>query len=259
MEVVIIEDEDLAADSLESLLLKTGYNLRVKKRLESVKQAIEWFKVNSCDLIFSDISLGDGESFEIFDVLKIDIPIIFTTAFDQYAIQSFQFNAIDYLLKPYDKTKLNKALEKFSNYKGLANPTSESNHNLENLIAQLKVMPEINQKQTRFLVSKGEELVSINSEEIAYFMAENKSLFLCKRDGEIFLYDDTISNLEQKLAPKDFFKVNRKFIVKHNAIKSIVKYSQNRLKLELQPMPNIQDPVLISAKNIQSFKNWLNN
>ncbi|MBE7641696.1 MULTISPECIES: LytR/AlgR family response regulator transcription factor [Salegentibacter] len=259
MEVVIIEDEELAADSLESLLLKTHYNLSIKKKLGSVEQALEWFKNNTCDLIFSDISLGDGESFEIFEILKIDIPIIFTTAFNQYAIQSFQFNAIDYLLKPYEKEKLNRALEKFFSYKNQTSSASESKNELDNLIAQLKIIPEINQKKTRFLVSKGEELVSISSEDIAYFMAENKSLFLCKKDGEIFLYDDTISNLEKKLDLKDFFKINRKFIVQHNAIKSIVKYSQNRLKLELHPLPNTQDPVLISAKNIQSFKSWLNN
>ncbi len=256
MEVVIIEDEDLAAESLENLLLKTTHNVSVTKRLESVKEAINWFKGNTCDLIFSDVSLGDGESFEIFETLRIEIPIIFTTAFDHYAIKSFQFHAIDYLLKPYDRTKLNRALEKFLNYQKV----SQSNdNNLENVIRQLKTMPDLQPKQTRFLVSKGEELVSINSDQIAYFMAENKSLFLCTQTGEIFLYDDTISNLEEKLDSRDFFKVNRKFIVHHNAIKSIIKYSQNRLKLELQPMPSIQDPVLISAKNIQSFKDWLNN
>jgi len=111
MDIVIIEDEDLAAGSLEKLLLKSDYDLKIKKRLASVAQSIKWFRNNTCDLIISDIHLGDGESFEIFEVLKINIPIIFTTAFDQYAIQSFQFYAIDYLLKPYDKTKLNNSCD----------------------------------------------------------------------------------------------------------------------------------------------------
>ena len=258
MEVVIIEDEHLAADSLNNLLLKTPHNLSIKQRLESVAEAIEWFKVNSCDLIFSDISLGDGESFEIFETLNIEIPIIFTTAFDHYAIQSFQFNAIGYLLKPYSQAKLNKALEKYMNSLQKTNPTSDK-QNLEHLLTRLRTIPEVQQHQTRFLISKGEELLSINSEEIAYFMAEDKSLFIFTRKGEVFLYDDTLYNLEKKLSPRDFFKVNRKFIVRHNAIKSIIKYSQSRLKVELQPVPSFTEPILISAKNIQSFKEWLNN
>ena len=116
MEVVIIEDENLAAESLENLLLHSRYQLRVKKRLESIAQAIEWFSKNTCDLIFSDIHLGDGESFEVFESLKLEIPIIFTTAYDQYAIQSFQFFAVGYLLKPYDRDKLDAAIEKYKNY-----------------------------------------------------------------------------------------------------------------------------------------------
>ncbi|RXG32415.1 LytR/AlgR family response regulator transcription factor [Leeuwenhoekiella marinoflava] len=258
MEVVIIEDEDLAADSLEKLLLQTPYDLVIKKRLESVSEAIDWFRTHHCDLIFSDVSLGDGDSFEIFEALKIDIPIIFTTAFDHYAIQSFQFQAIDYLLKPYNRSNLNRALEKFFSVTNRKQTTQDS-QNLENLINHLSTIPEINKYQTRFLISKGDALVSINSEEIAYFMADNKSLFLFTRKGEVFLYDDTLSNLEKKLSPRDFFKVNRKFIIRHNSIKSIIKYSQSRLKVELQPVPSFNDPILISAKNIQSFKDWLNN
>ncbi|MBW2961731.1 LytR/AlgR family response regulator transcription factor [Mesonia aestuariivivens] len=259
MEVVIIEDEDLAADSLKKLLLKTPYNLNIKKRLESVSEAIEWFKQNNCDLIFSDVSLGDGESFEIFEALNIDTPIIFTTAFDHYAIQSFQFHAVDYLLKPYNQIKLNKALEKYINTQKHKIQFYPNQQNLDNLISRLSNMSEVSSYQTRFLISKGEELLSIKSEETAYFMAEDKSLFLFTRKGEVFLYDDTLYNLENKLSPKDFFKVNRKFIVRHNAIKSIIKYSQSRLKIELQPAPNFNASILISAKNIQSFKEWLNN
>lgn len=257
MDVVIIEDEDLAAESLENLLLKTGHDLTVIKRLESVKQALDWFKEHTCDLIFSDISLGDGESFEIFDKLNINTPIIFTTAFDHYAVQAFQFFAVDYLLKPYDKRKLNKAIEKYLNYKEPA--SKNKSHDFKDLLDHLRTMPASKPYQTRFLVSKGEELIPLNSEDIAYFMAENKSLFLCTTKGDTYLYDDTLSNLEQKLSPKDFFKLNRKFIVRHNSIKSIIKYSQNRLKVELHPSASVNFPILISSKNIQAFKEWLNN
>lgn len=256
MEVVIIEDEDLAAEYLASILLKTRFNLKVIKRLHSVKQATAWFKDNTCDLIFSDIHLGDGESFEIFDALNIHIPIIFTTAFDQYAIQSFQFHAVDYLLKPYDKEKLHQAIEKYVSYTS----TPEIKYKeLQKLLQKLKTESNHQAEQTRFLVSKGKELVSISSEEVAYFMADDKLLFLFTQTGKVYLYEDTISNLELKLSKRDFFKINRKFIVKHQAIKSIVKYSQNRLRVDLHPSPNNKEPILISAKTIRTFKDWLNN
>ncbi|AUC84962.1 DNA-binding response regulator [Polaribacter sp. ALD11] len=256
MDIVIIEDEDLAAESLEKLLRKSDYPIHIKKRLESVAQSIEWFKENSCDLILSDIHLGDGESFEIFEDLKVNIPIIFTTAFDQYAIQSFQFFAIDYLLKPYDKNKLNKALQKYTNY--TATPVNDYS-DLENLLSHLKSSGDSKVEQERFLVSRGEKLISIRASEIAYFMAENKSLFLFTTKGDSYLYDDTILNLDLKLSKKDFFKINRKFIVRHSAIKTIVKYSQNRLKIALEPSSKVNDFILISSKNVRNFKEWLNN
>jgi two-component system response regulator LytT len=256
MDIVIIEDEDLAAESLEKLLLKSGRNVVIKKRLESVEEAIEWFKTNSCDLIFSDIHLGDGESFEIFETLEIKIPIVFTTAFDKYAIQSFQFFAIDYLLKPYNEEKLDSAIEKYLNFN---TPALDEFSKIENLLLQLKAKDKKRNIQERFLVSRGEQLISIKSDEIAYFMAQDKYLFLFTTTGESYLYEDTISNIELKLSEKDFFKINRKFIVSHNAIKQILKYSQNRLKLELEPVPNFSELILVSSKSIKDFKNWLNN
>lgn len=256
MRIVIIEDEDLAAESLEKMLLSAGYDLTIKKRLESVAQAVAWFKENTCDLIFSDIHLGDGESFEIFEALDIQTPIVFTTAFDHYAIKSFQFYAIDYLLKPYDKEKLKNAIEKYINFRGVSDKDYESLHSLIN---KLKEVPGAVSEQQRFLVYKGDELVSIKSEEVAYFMADNKLLFLFTTNGGVYLYEDTISSLEPKLSKKDFFKINRKFIVRHNAIKSIVRYSQNRLRVHLQPVPTDTDTILISSRNIGAFKDWLNN
>jgi two-component system, LytTR family, response regulator LytT len=254
MDIVIIEDEDLAAASLEKLLLQSGYNVVLLKRLESVAESMEWFKEHSCDLIFSDIHLGDGESFEIFEALQLKIPIVFTTAFDKYAIQSFQFFAIDYLLKPYDQEKLNTALAKYIDFNG---PATGEFSKIENLLLQLKDRDK--EIQERFLVTRGEQFLSIKSKEIAYFMAQDKYLFLFTKDGERYLYEDTISNIEFKLSAKDFFKINRKFIVSHDAIRQILKYSQNRLKLELQPMPNSSEVILVSSKSTKDFKNWLNN
>lgn len=254
MNIVIIEDEDLAAESLEKLLLKSPFKLSVKKRLESVEQSLRWFKNNTCDLILSDIHLGDGESFEIFETLKIKTPIIFITAFDEYAIKSFQFFAIDYLLKPFDKEKLYLAIKKYINYN---TNTDNYNDKIEKLL--LKRQHQTKNTKERFLVTKGDLLVSIKRKDVAYFMAQGKHLFLYTNTGESYLYNDTISNLEHLLPRKNFFKINRQYIIQHKAIKCIVKYSNNRIKIELNPVINTEKLILVSAQKTNDFKNWLNN
>jgi len=256
MEVVIIEDEDLAAVSLENLLLKSNFDIRIKARLESVEDSLEWFKSNTCDLIFSDIHLGDGESLEIFETLDIKIPIIFTTAFDQYAIQSFQFFAIDYLLKPYNKEKLEGAIQKYLDTQNLGSFSNENNTSLPTMPGTIK---EDMVYQERFLVSRGKQLISVNNRQVACFMAQDKYLFLFTTSGESYLYEDTISSLTDKLSKKHFFKINRKFIVRHDAIKNIVMYSKNRIKIELHETVSNDDLILVSSKNNSEFKKWLNN
>jgi len=256
MEVVIIEDEDLAAVSLENLLLKSNFDIRIKARLESVEDSLEWFKSNTCDLIFSDIHLGDGESLEIFETLDIKIPIIFTTAFDQYAIQSFQFFAIDYLLKPYNKEKLEGAIQKYLDTQNLGSFSNENNTSLPTMPGTIK---EDMVYQERFLVSRGKQLISVNNRQVACFMAQDKYLFLFTTSGESYLYEDTISSLTDKLSKKHFFKINRKFIVRHDAIKNIVMYSKNRIKIELHETVSNDELILVSSKNNSEFKKWLNN
>ena len=255
MNVVIIEDEDLASLSLEKLLLKCSFSVFIKKRLESVETAIEWFKENSCDLIFSDIHLGDGYSFEIFEKLKISTPIIFTTAFDEYAIKSFQFFAIDYLLKPYNEELLHKAIEKYINLK---KDTSYSDK-LEKLLLKMNTKIQNEKEKERFLVSKGNLSISIKREDVTYFMAQGKHLFLYTFSNESYLYDGTISNLEEELSSKYFFKINRKYIIQHSAIKNILKYSNNRIKIELAPDLKVEETLLVSAQRIKDFKKWLDN
>lgn len=256
MEVVIIEDEDLAAVSLENLLLKSEFEIHIKARLESVEDSLEWFKTNSCDLIFSDIHLGDGESLEVFEALNIKIPIIFTTAFDQYAIQSFQFFAIDYLLKPYNKEKLEAAIQK---YLDTQEPKKISNQQIISVSSTQDNIKEDVVYKERFLVSRGKQLISVNSREVACFMAQDKYLFLYTISGESYLYENTISNLTDKLSKKHFFKINRKFIVRHDAIKNIVMYSKNRIKIELHETVVNDELILVSSKNNSDFKKWLNN
>ena len=255
LDVVIIEDEDLAASSLENLLLKSPYSISVKKRLESVEDSIVWLQNNKCDLILSDIHLGDGYSFEIFEKLKTSTPIIFTTAFDEYAIKSFQFFAIDYLLKPYSEEALQKAIEK---YVGL-NEDKGYSDKLEQLLLQMSSKINDQKEKERFLVSKGSLSISIKREDVAYFMAQGKYLFLFTFDNESYLYDGTISSLEEELSEKYFFKINRKYIIQHSAIKNISKYSNNRIKIDLQSDLNVEEILLVSAQRIKDFKNWLDN
>ncbi|RJE70642.1 LytTR family DNA-binding domain-containing protein [Reichenbachiella sp. MSK19-1] len=254
MKVVIIEDEDLASEFLEKLLLKSPYDLEVIAILDSKMQAFEWFQYNSCDLIFSDIHLGDGMSFEIFDSLDIKTPIIFTTAFDKYAIQSFEYFAIDYLLKPYNREKLNSALEK---YTGLNATGSEQGDKIEMLLKEFKGQAP-KKSQERFLVTRGDQLISLKSSDIGCFMADDKYLYLYTKEGDSYLYEDTISNLALKLDPEDFFKVNRKYIVSHAAIKTLSKFSKNRINVELGIGALSEELILVSAKNVGAFKNWLN-
>lgn len=255
LDVVIIEDEDLAASSLENLLLNSPYSISVKKRLESVEDSVVWLQNNTCDLILSDIHLGDGYSFEIFEKLKISTPIIFTTAFDDYAIKSFQFFAIDYLLKPYSEEALLKAIEK---YVGLKEDKGYGDK-LEQLLLQMSSKINDQKEKERFLVSKGNLSISIKREDVAYFMAQGKYLFLFTFDNESYLYDGTISSLEEELSEKDFFKINRKYIIQHSAIKNISKYSNNRIKIDLQPGVNVEEMLLVSAQRIKEFKSWLDN
>jgi len=255
LDVVIIEDEDLAASSLENLLLKSPYSISVKKRLESVEDSIVWLQNNTCDLILSDIHLGDGYSFEIFEKLRTSTPIIFTTAFDEYAIKSFQFFAIDYLLKPYSEEALQKAIEK---YVGL-NEDKGYSDKLEQLLLQMSSKINDQKEKERFLVSKGNLSISIKREDVAYFMAQGKYLFLFTFDNESYLYDGTISSLEEELSEKYFFKINRKYIIQHSAIKNISKYSNNRIKIDLQSDLNVEEILLVSAQRIKDFKNWLDN
>ncbi|WP_417785987.1 LytR/AlgR family response regulator transcription factor [Tenacibaculum sp.] len=255
LDVVIIEDEDLAASSLENLLLKSPYSISIKKRLESVEDSILWLQKNTCDLILSDIHLGDGYSFEIFESLKTSTPIIFTTAFDEYAIKSFQFFAIDYLLKPYSEELLYKAIGKYINLTENKGYTDK----LEQLLLQMNSKIQHQKEKERFLVSKGSLSISIKREDVAYFMAQGKYLFLFTFDSESYLYDGTISSLEEELSEKYFFKINRKYIIQHSAIKNISKYSNNRIKIDLQPSLQVEEMLLVSAQRIKEFKNWLDN
>ena len=198
MNAVIIEDEYLAATELERLLGEIAPEVVILAKLDSVSESVKWLKKNKAELIFMDIHLGDGQSFDIFEQVEITVPVIFITAYDEYALKAFKYQGIDYILKPFDKEELQQALNKLDSLSTTGEPFP---------VATLAVY------QERFLVTVGTKMKSITVGDVAYFMADGKYLVLFTRDGQNYILDQTISGIETKLNPALFFKINRKFII----------------------------------------------
>ncbi|MGB3468554.1 MAG: LytTR family DNA-binding domain-containing protein, partial [Cyclobacteriaceae bacterium] len=247
-----IEDEQMAADDLEKVINNIDKDVEVAGKTSSVISSIKWLQQNEVDLILSDIQLGDGLCFEIFESLNIDTPIIITTAYDNYAIQAFKQNSIDYLLKPIDEDDLEKALNKYKNLHG----KSEGLY-VQDLIRSLKSYNG-NAHQERFLITLGERIESIPVSEVAYFFSEDRYTYLVGKSGRQHIINTNLGELEGKLDPKVFFRINRKYIVGYWAISKMVAYSKSRVKIELTPeAPNSMD-VVVSVERSGSFKKWLN-
>ncbi len=255
MKVLIIEDEHLAAEELAEMLLEIRPDIKILDRLDSVKNAIRWLKSSKAkqlDLIFLDIHLADGNSFNIFEEIKVKTPIIFTTAYDQYAVQAFKINSVDYLLKPIDQDDLTESIEKFEEI--YASNTATSNIDFTSLIEAVQ-KKEVNY-QKRFLVTIGEKIRSIPAEEVAYFMSEGKYLQMTTKTGRQYIIDFTLAKLEQVLKPDYFFRINRKFIINFDAIKNMINYSKSRVKIELDPPCSVD--AIVSVDRSGNFKKWLN-
>lgn len=256
MKVLIIEDEHLAAEELAEMLLEIRPDIKILDRLDSVKNAIRWLKspkAKQLDLIFLDIHLADGNSFNIFEEVKVKTPIIFTTAYDQYAIQAFKINSVDYLLKPIDQDDLIESLEKFEEiHVKVDNPTS--NIDFSSLIEAVQ-KKEINYKK-RFLVTTGEKIRSIPAQDVAYFMSEGKYLQMTTKSGRQYIIDFTLAKLERVLMPDHFFRINRKFIISFDSIKNMINYSKSRVKVELNPPCSVE--AIVSVDRSGNFKKWLN-
>ncbi len=250
MNVIIIEDEKPAARRLERMLSELG--MEVKKQLHSVEQSIKWFQENEHpDLIFLDIQLSDGLSFEIFDVIKIKSAVIFTTAYDEYALQAFKLNSIDYLLKPIDDDDLQTAVNKYQERQ-----PSEKQITLDfDDIKRLLVNPVEREYKKRFTVKVGQHLKMIAVDEIECFYSENKGTYAHTTEGRNYLLDITLDNLETELSPKSYFRVSRKFYININAIKDIVSYTNSRLQLKLNSYS--EDEIIVSRDRVKDFKLWL--
>lgn len=248
MTTIIIEDEKPAARMLQRKLEKL--NIPVQVMLHSVREAIEWFQQNPHpDLIFLDIQLSDGLSFEIFEKVSIQSPIIFTTAYDEYALRAFKLNSIDYLLKPIDEDDLEVAVEK---YRKTISPKPAIDMQM---IRQLFTSSQAPEYKKRFSVKVGDHIKIIPIEEVELFYSEFKGTFLHTFEGRTFLLDTTLESLEKELDPTQFFRISRKYIIAHTALKDIVVYSNSRLKLTLKSYN--KEEVIVSRERVGDFKEWL--
>ncbi len=250
MKAIIIEDEKFAAERLEKMIHELDKDIQVIAKLGSVEDSVKWFSNNSCDLIFLDIQLSDGISFSIFDQLTIKTPIIFTTAYDQYAIKAFNLNSISYLLKPVRKDELEESLEKYNNLKAALSIDFES------LLAGIQGK-NVDYKK-RFLIQVGDKLKKIETNDIAYFYALEKNVFIKTYQNKSIALDYTLDALEDILNPEQFFRINRKYIVNMDAISEMIAYSRGRVKLNLNPPVDDELETIVSIERSPKFKSWIN-
>ncbi|MEM6966703.1 MAG: LytTR family DNA-binding domain-containing protein [Bacteroidota bacterium] len=249
MKVAIIEDEKYARTNLEEMIQEIEPGVQIVAALDNVNDSVAWLKNNECDLIFLDIHLADDVSFNIFHRVTVKTPIIFTTAYDQYAIKAFKVNSVDYLLKPIDKEELREAMQKFHRL----HPTK--NENIEALRQSILAQ---NRKtyQGRFMVKKGEKIGSIKTEDIAYFEGEDRYVYLVNKKNERFFVDYKLADLEELLDPNVFFRFNRSFIGQFDSINNIITLSKSRVKVNLSPQARRE--IVVSTENTRLFKEWLN-
>jgi DNA-binding LytR/AlgR family response regulator len=249
--VLIIEDEPPAAQRLQTLLEQAIPGVSILGKIDSVEQSVTWLKAHQMpDLIFMDIQLADGISFQIFEQCTITAPVIFTTAYDEYALKAFKVNSIDYILKPFDKDDLNAALNK---YRSLTAPRDNSREILENIGEAVKMLTK--KHKTRFVLKVGEHLKSIEVNDILFFHSLEKATFAKTRDNRKHIIDFTLDQLEEVLDAQKFFRINRKYIISASAIQDMISYTNSRLKLVLKTSDD--NDVIVSRERVQEFKDWL--
>lgn len=247
MRAVIIEDENLAADKLERYLHKYDKTILILDKIPSISDAVFWFQNNQdYDVVFMDIQLTDGLSFEIFNQVQISKPIIFTTAFDEYAIDAFKVNSIDYVLKPITFTDVSKAMTKL---KKLQSVFSGNDH-VQNAVK------EIAEKKTkdRFLVRLGNHIHSIKTEDISLFYAEGRTVYLITKEKKKYILDYKLESLESVLSSSEFYRVNRTFIVNISDINDVLVYSNSRLKITSNVFT--EKEIIVSREKVSAFKQW---
>jgi len=254
MKLVIIEDEPLAADRLQFLLKQYNPNVQVAATLESIEEAVKWFSHNpKPDLIFSDIQLSDGSAFEIFKRVKISSPVIFTTAFDKYALEAFKVLSIDYLLKPFTLSALTNAMDKL---KSLQSQPENVLINKDDVIKLLQ--QKTRTYKTRFTGKIGNKLFFIETTNIALFYSENKIVYMLTMDNSRYIAENTLESLEDLLEPASFFRINRSMIINIKTISQVKPYDNNRLLIVMKN--NIKpEEAIVSRERVTDFRKWADN
>lgn len=250
MNVVIAEDEALAAERLEELLRLSDPAIQIAGRYDSVQDLVTFFKSNTVDLLFLDIQLADGKGFEVFNKIDLLTPVIFTTAFDQYALQAFKLYSIDYLLKPIQQNELASALKKFKMLKA----SQTLNDNQWDVLKELARIPVQAYKQ-RFLVKSGNKLLYKHVSQIACFFADGKLAYLVTTDNRKFMIDHTLEELIRMLNPETFFRISRKFILNIDAISEVKGSVSSGMEVLLNQ--RVEFPLSVSRDKIVDFKKWL--
>ncbi|MEZ4960394.1 MAG: LytTR family DNA-binding domain-containing protein [Saprospiraceae bacterium] len=257
MQVLIVEDEPLAVKKLTRLLSEVAFDVKVAGTAGSIRATVEWLEANPApDLIFLDIELSDGQSFEIFQRTKVKSPIIFVTSYDEFALQAFKVNSVDYLLKPVQREDLEAAINKFRELKHqYARDVNPISANIENLLMSLTGGAATKEYRSRFLVKHLQKFVSVEVGDIAYFWSEGRVNFFKTKEGQRYLVEYTMEEIEAMLNPRDWFRVSRQFIVSVPSVNEIHPYFNNRLRLHLKP----QEPeeVTVSRERVADFKVWL--
>lgn len=255
MKILIIEDEELAVKKIRKLLSAVEPGAEVVGEADSIAASVEWLQTHpSPDLILMDIELADGQSFEIFNLIQVKSPVIFTTSYDEYALKAFKVNSIDYLLKPVQKEDLEAALRKFNTLKKDSS-VSSSGINMETLVKELQQKLQPKEYRKRFLVKNAQKLVSVEVDDIAYFYSDGRLNFFKTLDNKKFVVDYTMDELEDMLDPEKYFRISRSFYVSIGSIDKIDDYFGNRLILQLKPA--VDKEALVSREKVTDFKKWM--
>ena len=251
MKAVIIEDEKIAAELLKNLICQLDENIEVVTILQTVEDSVEWLSINQHpDILFVDIHLADGSSFSIFEKTEVKCPIVFTTAYDEYALKAFEVNSIDYLLKPINKDDLQRALNKYKNLKG-----EKHEVDYKTLISRFLTEAEnVNNYKEHFLVPERDKLVPLAAKDIAYVYIDLKLIKAVTFSGKVYYLNQNLDEMMNQLNPKMFFRANRQYIVSHEAIKDVSIWFGNKISLNLT-IPT-EEKIIVSKARVSDFKNW---
>ncbi|MBQ8761253.1 MAG: response regulator transcription factor [Bacteroidales bacterium] len=251
MKAVIIEDEKIAADLLKSLIGQLDEDIEILAVLQTIEDSVEWLNSNPHpDMMFVDIHLADGSSFSIFDKVEVKCPIVFTTAYDEYALKAFEVNSIDYLLKPINKDDLQRALNKYKNLKGVS-----QNLNYLNLFNQfMEEAEKMHHYKEYFLVPERDKLIPLSTKDIAYIYIDLKLIKAVTYSGKVYYMNHNLDEMMKQLNPKKFFRANRQFIIAHDAIKDVSIWFGNKISINLSV--ETEEKIIVSKARVTEFKNW---